>query len=113
MPDRYPVPTGKHAARLHGARMTLIEWAATAIAKAALAQSEGEVEFAASLRGKARGYTEAAEVLRALERQGRIPRRWRGWRKNPSSRTSAELKVIADLLPESSRRRFGIQRDTT
>jgi hypothetical protein len=73
---RYPLPTGRIAARLHGARMELIERAATATARAAWAQANGEVEFAASLRGKARGYSESADVILALEVQRRIPKRW-------------------------------------
>lgn len=86
MDARYPIPTGRLAARLHGARMTLIEWSASAVAEAGLAQIEGRTEFAASLRGKARGYSEAADVILALERQRRLPRRWRRYL-SPRART--------------------------
>jgi hypothetical protein len=75
----YPAPRGSLSARVHGAEMELRERANGARSRAAEAEAHGLVEFAASLRGKARAYNEAADVVKALDRGRPLPkaRKWR------------------------------------
>lgn len=60
--------------RTHGAVRLLRERAATAREAAREADRDGEAMFAASLRGKAKGYDEAADVIDALDHDRRLPR---------------------------------------
>lgn len=79
MRRQYVKPTGQLAARLHGAIAEMRE----------RAQSAGDFstswhimpEQAAALRGKATAYREAADLLEAIDKGYRIPkrRRWTGW----------------------------------
>lgn len=61
--------------RTHGAARLLEQRAAGAKSAAILAEAKGLVPYAASLRGKAAAYTEAAEIVAALDRDRRLPRR--------------------------------------
>lgn len=74
---RFPVPTGGVSARIHGARKQLAELRRSAYEASLQAEARGEVEFAASLRGKAQAYLEAATIVAALERGYRLPRWFR------------------------------------
>lgn len=65
--DRVDRPTGQTAARIIGASRILRSRAASALA-AAQALPDQDSPFAASLRGKAAAYTEAAELLERLDK---------------------------------------------
>lgn len=67
--DRFPRPTGSLSARIKGAEIILRERADHAMETAR--QQDPNGQFAASLRGKARGYSEAAELISRVER-GRL-----------------------------------------
>lgn len=79
MSTSYPIPLGALSRRTHGAEAELRERAASAYKAAIEAEAAGQVHFGASLRGKAQAYREAADVVRALDRGRRIPKRPR-WR---------------------------------
>lgn len=68
-------PTGDVSRRLHGVVRQLQARQRTALDLAARAQSRGEVEFAASLRGKSHGYEEAVDLLYRLDAGDAIRRR--------------------------------------
>lgn len=75
----HPKPSGTLSARIHGARSTMRERATAAYQAALGAEDEREC---AMLRGKARAYSEAVEVLTALEKGWNLPRRFRWIRRN-------------------------------
>lgn len=74
----FPRPTGRIRARVHGASRALREWADSATK--ASKEPDTHPEFAASLRGKAMAYREAADLFDAIEDGRRLARRWRGKR---------------------------------
>lgn len=76
---RLPILTGYASRRAHGVRAELERRAETARQTAREAESRREVEFAAAMRGKARGLHEAAQLVAALENGGRIGRRRRNY----------------------------------
>lgn len=63
-------------ARVHGARQVLLKRAESA-REAARATDDPDSYGAAALRGKARGYQEAADILEALERDRWLPKKIR------------------------------------
>lgn len=69
MSDKQPRLTGDASRRVNGARLRLLARAATATTMARLATDE---RFAAAMRGKAKAYREAAELLRSVDHGGRI-----------------------------------------
>lgn len=88
----FPVPTGQISARVHGARRQLMELRGSALDAAARADERGQVEFAASLRGKAQAYFEAATIVDSLERGYRLPRWYPQSRFRKHDRTAREQK---------------------
>ena len=80
--SKFETPVGQLGRRIHGARQELLEGAQSARAEAVGYENDmfGPF-FAASLRGKAKGYDEAADLLAALDQGRRIPKRrhWTGW----------------------------------
>lgn len=77
-------PRGDLAARIVGVRNTLRQRAASARLAAAFADDEDQAYLAASLRGKAAAYDEAADLAEALNRGHRLPRR--PWSPSPGQR---------------------------
>jgi len=82
----YPRPTGSLSARTVGVENILRERATSAI-RAAEAESDQNGQMAASLRGKARAYAEAADLVVRLE-QGRLLKAHRYYR----SRSSLDIR---------------------
>jgi hypothetical protein len=81
----YPRFMGDAARRTVGAERTIRDWQESAYRAALEAEVDGLAEFAASLRGKATAYKEAADVVNALHSGRALPRRWtkrprRRWR---------------------------------
>lgn len=76
---RFSTPSGDLSARVHGARSTLLDRAAAA--RAAARSLNIDDRYAAALRGKARAYDEAAEILAAIEKGRPFPRRLRWTRR--------------------------------
>lgn len=66
-----------YSPRVHGAIRTLEDRLNAVREASSKATVAGEVVFAASLRGKARGYAEAIDLLRAIERGTNLPKRLR------------------------------------
>lgn len=68
--SRFPFLTGLATRRVNGARFKLLEQAAACTE--ALSDPTISEQFAASLRGKRKAYTEAADLLARVDRGGRI-----------------------------------------
>ena len=78
----FPILTGWPSRRAAGVRKELLRRANSAHALSVLAEENGQVEFAASLRGKSRGYREAVDLVRALESGRNIGKARRAFRGN-------------------------------
>lgn len=71
--SKFRLPLGSLSRRIHGAESELRERAASATA--ASKSYDADSYFAASLRGKAAGYRESADVVAALQHGRTIPKR--------------------------------------
>lgn len=72
----FPRPSGSLSARIKGAEIILRERAAAARLYAA-AEEDPDCQHAAALRGKSRGYAEAAELISRIDRGALLGfRRW-------------------------------------
>jgi hypothetical protein len=89
-------PMGDVSRRLHGVIRQLQTRAASARDSAREAEASGQIEFAASLRGKARGYSEAVDLLLILD-HGRPLRRRSQWSR-PRSEAQKDLTVEPSRL---------------
>jgi hypothetical protein len=99
MDERYPLPTGPIAPRIHGARSTLLDWARMAHAASLIAESP---EAAAALRGKRMAYREAADLIAAIEQRRRLPQRWIKRAKRARTKSPAVRTAGSEIAPDEA-----------